>query len=455
MLNIKFHAPLAVYKCYNACLMDKMINPKIAIVGRPNVGKSSLFNRIVGSRKAIVEATCGTTRDRLYADITWKDKGFTIVDTGGFEQKKQGDMAALILKQLHAALEEADIIFLVTDVTMGIMPQDTEFAQRLRKTDKSIYLIVNKVDDKSKTNSAMEFFELGLGEAYPVSATNGTGIERLLDDVTKRIEKPASVNKQLLVKVAIVGRPNVGKSSYLNSILREERVIVHSVAGTTRDAVDTDFKYKDRNYLLIDTAGIRHNAKVHEAADFYGSVRSIEAIKRCDVAMVLIDGFDGLREDDQRIIGITQEEGKALVIAVNKWDLAEGIEMSKYSEMLIKSMNVIRNYPVIFMSCKTKQNVTSSLDIIWASFEKSKIILKPEEISGLLASLNDAAEIKKKRLKFRFLRQDSAAPPTFVLGFKGGGAPNENTKRYIENFFRKSRDLAGVPIRISYRNMMK
>lgn len=434
---------------------EKLVRPKIAIVGRPNVGKSSLFNRIVGSRKAIVESTCGTTRDRLYADIVWKGKHFTIVDTGGFEHAKPGEIASMVLKQLNAALEEADIIFLVTDVKVGVLPQDLELAHRLRKTSKLIYLLVNKVDDKSKSTGAMEFFELGLGEAYQVSATNGTGLEKLLDDVAKHIEKPAAVDNKSSVKVAIVGRPNVGKSSFLNSILKEDRVIVHSVAGTTRDAVDTDFKYRDRDYLLIDTAGIRHNAKLHEAADFYGSVRSIEAIKRCDVAIVLIDGFDGLREDDQRIIGIIQEEGKALVIAVNKWDLAEGVEMAKYTEMLIKSMNAIRNYPVLFMSCKTKQNVSMSLDLIWSVYEKSKVMLKPDQITGLLEALNDATEIKNKRLKFRFLRQDSITPPTFVLGFKGCPAPNENTKRYIENFFRKSLDLSGVPIRMGYRNMMK
>ena len=284
-------------------------NPKIAIVGRPNVGKSSLFNRIVGSRKAIVEPASGTTRDRLHADIKWKSKAFTIVDTGGFEDSKPGDIPRLILKQLDMAIKEADIIFFVTDVTAGVVHQDIELSTRLRKTSKRIYLVVNKADDRSSVNKGMEFFELGLGDPYLVSANNGTGIEKLLDDAAEPMEKAEIGDEMPTVKVAIVGRPNVGKSSYLNIILNEERVIVNSVAGTTRDSIDTDFFYKDRKYVLIDTAGIRHNPKLKQSADFYSSVRAKESIKQCDAAIVLIDGFVGLKEDDSRIIEIIINDG--------------------------------------------------------------------------------------------------------------------------------------------------
>lgn len=431
--------------------MVKAIHPKIVIVGRPNVGKSSLFNRIIGSRTAIVEPACGTTRDRLYADIRWKSCAFTIVDTGGFESAGRTGMAALVMKQLNTAIDEADIIFFVTDGEAGIMPQDIDFSTRLRKTSKRIYLIVNKIDDRSSSGEAAEFFELGLGEPYAVSATNGTGIERLLDDAAKCLGKSAPAEQGPSVRVAIVGRPNVGKSSYLNSIFMEERVIVHPVAGTTRDAVDTDLNYKGRDYVLIDTAGMRHNARINEAADFYGSVRSKEAIKRSDVAVVLLDGFDGLREDDQRIIRFVIDEGKALVIAVNKWDLVEGAAASKYGDMLIKKMNLVRDFPVIFMSCKTGKNVKASLDIVWASYENFKTVMAPDELAGLLKSLNDSPEIKGKRIKFIYLVQESAGPPSFVLGVKGVKGPGENTKRYVENFFRKYRDFAGTPVRINIK----
>src|SRR3989338_6975188 len=327
--------------------------PKIAIVGRPNVGKSSLFNRIIGARKAIVEPSSGTTRDRLHAKIRWKGKSFTIIDTAGFEAAAPGDMAELVLKQIRIGVEEADIILFVTDGIAGMCPKDRELSSMLRKTSKKVYLIVNKVDSESDTVKAMEFFELGLGLPYAVSAMHGRGIEKLCNDLAKGIEKSDAFTNAKSVHVAIVGRPNVGKSSYLNSILSDERFIVHSVAGTTRDAIDIDFKYKDRDYVLIDTAGIRHNAKISEASDFYGSVRSKEAIKRCDVAIVLVDGFEGVTKDSIRIIDLCLEEGKALVIAVNKWDLVEeGLEMSKYSDRLKEEMRVIRNFPVVFISAK-------------------------------------------------------------------------------------------------------
>ncbi|MDP3789840.1 MAG: ribosome biogenesis GTPase Der, partial [Candidatus Omnitrophota bacterium] len=415
--------------------MKKTPHPKIAIVGRPNVGKSSLFNRIVGSRKAIVDVASGTTRDRLHADIKWKGKTFTIVDTGGFEDPRAGDIVRLVLSQLDTAIKEADIIFFVTDVTAGVVHQDTELSERLRKTSKRIYLIVNKADDRSSIIKGLEFFELGLGDPYLISANSGTGIERLLDDAARPMEKAETIDEiKPEVKVAIVGRPNVGKSSYLNAILKEERVIVNSVAGTTRDSVDTDFLYKDRKYVLIDTAGIRHNAKITEAADFYGSVRSRESIKRCDAAIVLIDGFEGLKEDDARIIDIIVKEGKALVIAVNKWDLTESVTTSIYSGLIIKKMNAAKNFPILFMSCKTGRNVVSSLDAVWSAYKMSNTILAPEELTALRKALNADREITGKRIKFLYLTQKGTQPPTFVLGVKDVKMLNPNTKKYVENF---------------------
>lgn len=438
----------------NSFHMKKAAYPKIAIVGRPNVGKSSLFNRIVGSRKAIVEAASGTTRDRLHADIKWKGKTFTIVDTGGFDAARKGDIARLVLSQLNTAIKEADIIFFVTDAGAGVVHQDVELSERLRKTSKRIYLVVNKADDRSGINKALEFFELGLGDPYPISANNGTGIQKLLDDAAGPMEKAEATDETAAVKVAIIGRPNVGKSSYLNAILKEERVIVDPAAGTTRDSVDTDFFYKDRKYVLIDTAGIRHNARITESADFYGGVRSMESIKHCGVAMVLIDGFEGLKEDDVRIIDIIIKEGKALVIAVNKWDLTEGVAMSVYSELVIKKMDTAKNFPILFISCKTGRGVVSSLDAVWSAHERSKTVLAPEELTAMRKALNEDREIAGKRIKFVYLAQKGVQPPVFALGVRDARMLKQNTKRYIENFFRRKRDFTGVPIIINYDQIM-
>jgi GTP-binding protein len=430
--------------------MQKTKLPKIAIVGRPNVGKSSLFNRIIGSRRAIVESASGTTRDRLYADIRRKDKYFTVVDTGGFEASKGNDITNLILKQLDRAIEEADIIFLVTDGMAGITHQDAELASRLRKTSKKIYLIVNKLDDKPRSDKALDFFELGLGTPYAVSALNGTGIDRLLGDAAGSMEKMPAAAKVQTVNVAIVGRPNVGKSSYLNAILNEERAIVHSIAGTTRDALDTDFEYSGRTYRLIDTAGMRHNTKLAAAADFYGGVRSKEAIKRSDIAMVLIDGLDGMREDDERVINFCVEEGKGVVVVVNKWDLVKGVDEAKYKEMLIKKMAAIKNFPVVFTSCKTRKNIMPSLDLAWPLYESVKRSFNPAELEDILEKLNNSPEIRNRRLKFEYLKQRSVNPPKFVLGLKNPKYTNENLKRYIENFLRTVHNFEGVPVNVSF-----
>jgi len=431
--------------------MNKTNLLKVAIVGRPNVGKSSLFNRIVGARKAIVEPRSGTTRDRLHADIRWKGKSFTIIDTAGFETAAPGDMAELVLKQIRIGVEEADIIFFVTDGIAGIVPQDRELSSVLRKTSKKVYLVVNKIDSGSDTVKTMEFFELGLGEPYAVSAMHDRGIEKLCNDLAKGIETSDAFTNTKSVHVAIVGRPNVGKSSYLNSVLSEERVIVHSIAGTTRDAVDIDFRYKDRDYVLIDTAGIRHNAKINEASDFYGSVRSKEAIKRCDVAIVLIDGPEGLTKDSMRIIDLCLEEGKALVLAVNKWDLVKDVEMSKYRDRLIMNMNAVRDFPVVFTSCKTGRNVNASLDVIWSVYEKSKTIVGPDKLADILKSLNNAAAISSKRIKFKSLTQEGVMPPGFILGVRNAKDVSENLKGFVKNFFRKACDFEGTPIRIRFQ----
>ena len=429
--------------------------PKVVIVGRPNVGKSSLFNKIAGTRRAIVESSCGTTRDRLHANITWKDKRFTLVDTGGFEPAKKGDMASLVLKQLESGIKEADILLFVVDGSEGLLHQDMDLTSILRKTSKRIFLVVNKMDDGGKASGALDFFELGLGNPYPVSALNSVGIEPLLNDLAGYIADPVSAPETRAIGVAIVGRPNVGKSSYINAILNEERVIVHPVAGTTRDAIDIDFNYNGIDYLLIDTAGMRHNAKINEPADFFSTVRSKEAVKRADVAIVMIDGFEGLKEDDERIINFILKEGKGLVLAVNKSDLINNEAMRSYNELLLKKMSALRNFPVIFISCKTKRNVIKILDIVKSVYEKSVTSLKEEDLKKILEVLTASMEIKSKRITVLDIKQEGIMPLRLVIAIKSAESLTNHMKRYIENLIRNTHDFSGIPLEIRFSGKLR
>ncbi len=431
--------------------MDKINQAKVAIVGRPNVGKSSLFNAIHGQRKAIVEAEGGTTRDRISADVKWKGKGFTLVDTAGFEHIPADGMSELVIKQIRKGIEESDIMLFVTDGMEGITPLDRDLASMLRKTSKKIYLVVNKIDNESQSGRVMDFFELGLGEPYAVSALNDKGIDKLCGDLVKDMEKSVEQEGGSFIKVAIIGRPNVGKSSYLNMLINEDRVIVHPTAGTTRDAIDVNFSYKDKDYVLIDTAGIRHNPKIKRAADFYGGVRSQEAIKRSDVAMMLIDGSEGLKKDDARMIDLCFKEGRPLVIAVNKWDLVKGIEMSKYCDALVVEASVIRNIPILFMSCKSGRNVKDSLDTISEVYDRSRTTISSEKLNETLKALNNSRQITSKRIKFKCLIQEGSAPPGFIIGVADIKVMTGDMQRYVENYIRKAYEFKGVPLRVRYR----
>lgn len=428
---------------------------KIAIVGRPNVGKSSLFNRIVGKRQAIVEEISGTTRDRLYADVSYKGKNFTIIDTGGFKVDREDIILELVVKQLDKAIKEADILFFVVDGVSGITPQDRDLSEKLRVTSKKIYLIVNKIDNLSLEDEIFDFYELGIGEPYAISAMHNIGVEKLLNDLSRNIDAVGDATYLNSTKVAIVGRPNVGKSSFLNSLLEEERAIVHSIAGTTRDSIDTKFNFGGKNYILIDTAGVRHKKKLKESTDFYSNIRTDEAIRRSDIAMVLIDGNDGLREDDSRIINQALEEGKALIVVVNKWDLVKGFEMSKYKDMLIGAMKSIRNLPIIFASCKTGRNVRSTVKVIDTVYENYKKLMPVHEFAKILNLLNNSTEIKRKGIKFGYGLQVRSAPPKFVFLVNSVGLISDATENYIENFLRKTLDLEGIPISLEFKEKNK
>lgn len=431
--------------------------PKIAIVGRPNVGKSSLFNRLVGLRRAIVDPTSGTTRDRMHATVTRKGKSFMLIDTGGYEAMRPGDIARLVLQQLKMAIAEADVILFVTDSTSGIMPVERELAIQLRKASKKTYLVVNKVDNPVTEDRALEFYELGFGRPYAVSATTKTGIDVLLEDIFSGIPEAANAPepKTRPITVAIIGRPNVGKSSYINAILKEERVLVNETAGTTRDAIDIDFNYNGREFLLIDTAGMRHKTKLSEAADFYSSVRSKEAVQRADVAVVLIDGFDGLREDDIRIITTAMEDGKGVVILVNKCDMISQEAMRQYKMMLLSKLSAIKNIPVIFISCRTGQNIDSSLEITESIYSRSKTFLKPNELKRILDVLRNTSAIRNKEITISHVKQLSVSPPKFHIRVRASREVPDNVKRQIENTIRSVRNYEGVPIRLEVERPKK
>ncbi len=424
---------------------------KIAIVGRPNVGKSSLFNRIVNKRKAIVQEASGTTRDRLYAEVGWNDKHFLLIDTGGFQEIKNNIMTDLIVKQLDKAIEEANLLLFVVDGLAGVTAQDLELAKKLRKTSKRIFLVVNKVDKENAQNSSFDFFELGLGEPYQISAMHNYGIQRLMDSVTKDLEKSSLTLPKEIIKIAIVGRPNVGKSSYLNTLLNEERVIVHPTAGTTRDSIDTYFNFGEKNYLLIDTAGIRHLRKVKEATDYYATIRTKEAISRCDIAMLIIDGYDGLREDDKKIMDLVFEEKKGLIIVVNKWDLVKNYEMSKYREKILSKMGNMANFPIIFISCKTDRNVKSTLNIINSVYDNYTRKIAAHDLNETLNKLNRSYELMRKNLRFGYATQSSSNPPKFIFIVEKIKLVDRKLVSYIENFLRKTYDLTGTPIKIEFK----
>lgn len=436
-----------------------MSKPVVAIVGRPNVGKSTLFNRIAGGLVAIVQNKPGVTRDRLYRDCEWLGRKFALIDTGGIEFKEESTpLSAQMRRQAEMAMEEADVIVFVVDALAALTPDDDIIAQTLRRSGKPVLLAANKVENFVKAEGELyEFYGLGLGDPIPVSAAHGMNIGDLLDAVIANFpaEEEEEENPDI-IKIAVIGRPNVGKSSLVNSILGEERVIVSNVPGTTRDAIDTPFEHEGKNYILIDTAGMRRKGKIEELTEHYSVVRSLRAVDRSDVILMLIDAQEGVTEQDKKIAGYAHEAGKGIILVINKWDLIEKDEktMNKYDKIVREELSYMLYAPTLFISAKTGQRVNKILELVDFVAEQNSTRVHTSTVNGLMREwvhLNPPPTDKGRKLKILYCTQVGVKPPTFVFFVNDAELMHFSYRRYLENQLRKAFGFEGSPIRLIVR----
>jgi len=435
--------------------------PIVAIVGRPNVGKSTLFNRIAssGGMVAIVEDKPGVTRDRLYRDAEWLNTEFTLVDTGGVEFRDVTDTISQgVHLQAKLAIDEADVILFVVDAREGLVPVDEEVARVLRKANKSVILVSNKVEDFSAGYDVYDFYKLGLGEPVMISAAHGKNIGDLLDRVIDLLPDSSGDEDvdEDTVKIAVIGRPNVGKSSIVNSILGVERVIVSDVAGTTRDAIDTYFEQGNQKYLLIDTAGMRKKGKINVPTERYSVIRSLRAVDRSDVVLMVIDAVDGVIEQDKKIAGYAHDGGRAIVIIVNKWDLVEKDDKTvlRYTEDIREQLGFMQYAPVVFVSALTRKRVPRILELVNYVAEQHAMRISTSNLNELIQEailLNPPPSDKGKRLKILYGTQTSVKPPTFIIFVNDTELIHFSYLRYLENQLRSSFGFEGTPIRMVVR----
>ncbi len=434
-----------------------MAKPLVAIVGRPNVGKSTLFNRLIGKRVSIVEDTPGVTRDRIYGDAEWLDKQFTLIDTGGIEPANEDKIAVQMRRQAELAIETADVILFIVDGREGMTSADQEVAAMLRKCNKPVVLAVNKLDAPKFHEAIYEFYELGLGEPYIVSAGQGIGLGDLLDAVCADFPNLDESEEETCIQIAIVGKPNVGKSSLTNALLGEERVIVSDVPGTTRDAIDTPFTKNGRNYNLIDTAGIRRKRAIEdESIERYSVIRSLAAVRRADVVLFVCDAEQGLSEQDVKIAGFVHEEGKPSVVIVNKWDLIEKDThtMNKFKKDMETDLAFMNYVPFLFISAKSGQRINKVLELVEEVYAQS---IRRISTGTLNDVVNEAVTISEpptqngRRLKIYYATQVSVQPPTFVIFVNDSTLVHFSYERYLDNYFRKTFGFDGTPIRILFR----
>lgn len=431
-----------------------MANPLIAIVGRPNVGKSTFFNRVAGRKISITEDRPGVTRDRLYADAEWRGKAFSMVDTGGIELRSDDAMWREIKKQAEVAIETAQVILFFVDGKEGLTSSDYDVSDMLRKSKKPVILVVNKIDEYSE-EKLFEFYALGLGEPYPVSAEHGTGIGDVLDEAVSWFEK-VETEEDDSIKIAVVGKPNAGKSSLVNRLLGFERSIVTDIAGTTRDAIDTKFTYCDKNYTIIDTAGIRKKSKVEDDVEYYSVMRAFDAVRRADVCLLVVDSNDGLTEQDTKIIGYVHEQGKPSVIVMNKWDLIEKDTntINKFEAKLKEDLKFMDYFKSIYISAKTGQRAEKILSLVDEVYENSRFRIPTGTLNEVISDAvraNEPPSYNGRRLKVYYASQVSVAPPTIVLFVNSTNLLHFSYERFLENILRKSFDFSGTPIKILTR----
>ena len=430
------------------------MKPVVAIVGRPNVGKSTLFNRLTRSHMAIVEDYPGVTRDRLYQDAEWNNRKFTLIDTGGIEVQSDDTILSRVRKQAQVAMEEADVIIFLCDVRAGVTIEDMEIAQMLRRTKKNVILAVNKVENFEKLDDIYEYYQLGLGEPYPISASHGMNTGDLLDRLMELLDTfDEEEYEPDVIKIAVVGRPNVGKSSLTNAILGQERSIVSNIPGTTRDAIDTPFERNGQRYVIVDTAGMRRKSKVAETTtERYSVIRSLRAVDRCDAVLMVINAEEGLIEQDKKIVGYAHEQGKAIILVVNKWDLIEKDDKTaSVMEKKIRSELLFLQYaPMIFVSAETKQRVSKILDLVNMAVEQNAMRISTSVLNEIIrdaVQLNPPPSDKGKRLKILYATQSSVKPPTFVLFVNEPEIMHFSYERFLENKIRENFGFEGTPIR--------
>lgn len=435
-----------------------MSKPVVAIVGKPNVGKSTFFNYIVGKKVSIVQDTPGVTRDRVYAESNWRGRNFTLIDTGGIEPESDDIILSQMREQANMAIQIADVIVFITDVRQGVTAADKDIALMLKKSGKPVVLVCNKADNwQQAQNEIYEFYNLGLEEPYPVSSTNALGMGDVLDAIYEHFpQKKENEEDEGIIKVAIIGKPNVGKSSLVNKILNENRAIVSDVAGTTRDAVDSEFENEYGKYIFIDTAGIRRKAKVKESIEKFSVMRAILAIERADVCIMMIDATEGVTDQDAKIIGLAHEEGKGIIIAINKWDAVEKENgtLEKYRKDVYNKLGFMTYAPILFISARTGQRIQKLFELInYVDAQNATRIAT----SMLNQVINEAIAIRQppsdkgKRLKILYATQATTRPPTFVIFVNRKDLFHFSYERYLVNQIRQNFGLDGTPIRVIVR----
>ncbi|MBP5281218.1 MAG: ribosome biogenesis GTPase Der [Lachnospiraceae bacterium] len=438
--------------------MSKSRKPIVAVVGRPNVGKSTLFNALAGENISIVKDTPGITRDRIYADVTWLDKTFTLIDTGGIEPDSKDIILSQMREQAQIAIDTADVIIFLVDVKQGLQDADSKVADMLRRSHKPVVLVVNKVDAPSKMMADVyEFYNLGIGDPIAVSAANRTGIGDMLEHISEYFpELEASEEEDERPKVAIIGKPNVGKSSIINKLLGENRLIVSDIAGTTRDAVDTEIKYKGKEYVFIDTAGLRRKNKIKEELEHFMIVRTVAAVERADIAVLVIDAKEGVTEQDAKIAGIAHNSGKAVIIAVNKWDAIEKNDKTiyRFTEKIKETLSFMPYAEMLFISAQTGQRMNKLFETIDMVSENHAMRVQTgvlNEIMTEAVAMQQPPTDKGKRLKLYYITQVAVKPPTFVIFVNDKELMHFSYTRYIENQIRETFGFRGTPLRFIIR----
>ena len=433
-----------------------MSKPLVAVVGRPNVGKSTFFNKIVGRRVSIVEDTPGVTRDRIYAEAEWTGVHFALIDTGGIEPDSDDIILSQMREQAQVAMDMADVILFMVDGREGLTAADREVGMMLRKTGRKVVLAVNKVDTKDLPEDFYDFYELGLGEPIPISSSNMLNLGDLLDRIVENFPEGAGLEEDESIKIAMIGKPNVGKSSLVNRLLGENRVIVSPIAGTTRDSIDTPFNYDGQEYLLIDTAGIRRKSKVNENIEKFSVLRAVAAIERCDVCMLMIDGREGITEQDKKIAGIAHEAGKGIVIAVNKWDLVDkdNSTMSKMKREIGRELAFMSYAPAIFISALTGQRVEQVIEMARYVAENRAMRIPTGQLNTVITDatmMKQPPADKGKRLKIYYVTQVGVKPPLFSFKINSRPLMHFSYSRYLENKIREAFGFEGTSLKFVFR----